>query len=168
MEYVPPRPKGYSAIQISLHWLIAALVVFQLVFGEDMGRALDATEDGLPVPPDYALSTNLHVYVGIAILVLAAIRLVMRLGRGTPPPPDSTPRWQSLAADVVHWAFYLLLIGVPISGLVAWYVTPEAGDLHSIAKPAFIVLIALHVAAVLYHQFVTRDAVARRMFVPSD
>ena len=29
---------GYTVLQLSLHWLIVLLVLFQLIFGEDMGR----------------------------------------------------------------------------------------------------------------------------------
>ena len=38
--------KGYSTSQIALHWLVAVLILFQLIFGEDMGGAWDAFEEG--------------------------------------------------------------------------------------------------------------------------
>ena len=40
------RKTGYSSIQIALHWLIAALVLFQLVFRESMVAGRDAAETG--------------------------------------------------------------------------------------------------------------------------
>jgi cytochrome b561 len=55
---------------------------------------------------------------------------------------------------------------VPISGLVALYINDEVGDIHSLAKPVFIVLIAAHAAAALYHQFIVKDGTLRRMLVP--
>ena len=41
------------------------------------------------------------------------------------------------------------------------------GDIHAIAKPAFIVLIGIHAAAALAHHFVLKDAVLRKMLVPA-
>jgi cytochrome b561 len=167
MEYEPIRPKGYSGAQIGLHWLIAALVFFQLIFGESIKEAAEALERDGSVPADLAFSANLHVYAGVAILVLAVVRLVLRLGLGAPAAPEGTPRLQALFASTVHWAFYLLLIGVPVSGLVAWFVTPAAGAFHTLAKPVFIVLILVHLAGVVIHQFVGKESVAQRMITPA-
>lgn len=55
---------------------------------------------------------------------------------------------------------------VPVSGLVTLYVNDEIGDIHSLSKPVFIVLILVHAAAALYHQFVVKDGTLRRMLVP--
>ncbi len=166
MEYEAERPSGYTGIQIALHWVIAALVLFQLVFGEDMGAAFRAVRNGEPMDAGQTLAGNLHIWIGVAILVLAAIRLVTRLGYGAPPPPAGSSALQARLADGMHWLFYVLLFTVPVSGLVAWYVTPAAGAIHELCKPAFVVLIVGHAAAALYHQFVVRDGVLRRMLAP--
>lgn len=167
MDYEAKRPAGYTAAQIALHWIIVALVLFQLIFGEDMGHAFRTVREGGALEGGDATSANLHLWVGIAILVLAAVRLVTRLGFGAPPAPEGTSALQARLAEGMHWLFYLLLFLAPISGLVAWYVTPAVGDLHSFSKPAFIVLIVLHAGAALYHQFVVKDGVLRRMLVPA-
>ncbi len=167
VEYEAPRPSGYTIIQIALHWLIAALVAFQLIFGEVMVEAMEAVEEGEPLPAGGGVGIDLHIWVGVSILVLAVARLIVRLGHGSPPPPAGSPPIQVLAANVVHWAFYALLIGVPITGLAAWYVTPAAGDIHTLAKPAFIILILLHLAGVAWHQFVGKDTVMQRMVLPA-
>ncbi len=99
--------------------------------------------------------------------MLAAVRLVTRLGYGAPPAPAGTSPLQARLADGMHWLFYALLFLVPISGLLAWYVTPALGEIHELSKPAFIVLILGHAGAALYHQFVVKDGVLRRMFVPA-
>lgn len=167
MDYEPARPTGYTAAQIVLHWVIVLLVLFQLVFGEDMGRAFRAVQTGEAMDGGTALSADLHLWVGVAVLVFAAIRLVTRLGYGAPPAPAGTSPLQARLADAMHWLFYVLLFVVPVSGLVAWFVTPAVGELHELSKPAFIVLILGHAGAALYHQFVVKDGVLRRMLVPS-
>ncbi|MEI4486140.1 cytochrome b/b6 domain-containing protein [Frigidibacter sp. MR17.14] len=156
---------GYSALQILLHWLIAALVAFQLIFGESMGHVGRALARGeTPDPTDAALASA-HYWVGLSILGLVVIRLAVRLRQGTPAPAPA-PAWQVKAAKGMHHLFYLLLVLVPLTGLAAVYVTPEAGDIHELAKPAFLILIALHAAAALWHQFALGDGTLMRMLKP--
>jgi cytochrome b561 len=166
MDYNPRSPSGYSVTQIILHWVIVGLIAFQIVFGESMEAALDAFEEGGTLSNTYVFLSNLHIYFGIAVLVLAVVRLAVRLGTGAPLPPAGTSVLQVRLAALVHIAFYILLFAVPISGLVTWYIEPEVGDFHALAKPAFLVLIGLHVAGALYHQFIVRDGVLTRIFVP--
>lgn len=155
---------GYSTAQIALHWLIAALVLFQLVFGESMVAVFDAAEEGGTASPSDVLLSGGHYWVGIAILVLVVARLGLRLMTGPHQTrPTSLVDW---AAFGLHWLFYALLFLVPISGLMTLYVNEEIGDIHSLAKPVFIVLILAHTAAALYHQFVVKDGTLRRMLVP--
>ena len=155
-------PRSYTLAQIALHWSIAALVVWQLIFGEEM-RALehpanaDATELFL---------ANSHLVVGFAILALVAIRIVLRLVNGAPPPVESG-RAAVMLARAAHAAFYLLLVAVPVTGILDFYFGLPTGELHELGKPLFIVLIALHVAATAWHQFVRRDGTLRRMLAPA-
>ncbi len=158
---------GYSSLQILLHWVIAALVFFQLIFGESMAEAGDAAREGTPVDPTDAALATAHYWVGIAILVLVAIRLAVRLIGGAPHPQTSGTHLFDILAHATHWLFYALLVAMPISGLAAIYVSPEIGDIHTIGKPVFIVLIALHVLGALYHQFIVKDGTIRRMMVPA-
>ncbi len=157
------QPAAYSCVHILLHWAIAALILFQLVFGEnikDLGRAL---RDGGTADAMTALMGNTHIWVGISVLVLTVLRLVVRARFGVPAPIPAS-RLQELAARAVHGLHYLLMIFVPITGLLAWYGgIREAGELHELAKPLFIILIALHVAGALYHHFALKDRTMKRM-----
>lgn len=158
---------GYSSYQIALHWIIAVLVLFQLFFGESMTTVQDAAEEGTVLTPtDQALSSA-HYWVGLAILALVLIRFVMRLASGAPEPAESAPSWMQVAALVSHWLFYLLLLATPIVGLLAFYLGDPWGDIHSLNKPVFIVLIAIHALAALFHQFWLRDGTLKRMLVPA-
>jgi cytochrome b561 len=164
MKSTPANATGYTVTQISLHWLIAALVLFQLLFGESMEAAVDAAEEGEAVSGSDLWLSGAHYWVGISILCLVALRLALRLTSKTPNVrPTTLMDW---AATTLHWLFYALLFLVPVSGLLALYVNDEIGDIHKLAKPVFIVLIAMHAAAALYHQFVVKDGALRRMLVP--
>ena len=166
MSERPGSVRGYSMHQIGLHWLIALLVIFQLVFGESMIAYVDAAEEGEPVSALDSLLANLHYYVGLSILALVAVRLILRVRQGVPPPPESN-RAIEIAGQVSHWLFYALLVAVPITGLLGYYIGDPFADIHGWAKPVFIVLIALHVAASLYHQFWRRDGLLMRMMKPA-
>ncbi|MDB5613798.1 MAG: cytochrome b562 [Devosia sp.] len=158
---------GYSTLQITIHWVIAALVAFQLIFGGGMTNVRDAAEEGAtPSSVDTAVSIC-HYWFGIAILVLVLVRLGIRIIQGVSPRPVGTPTWMDWAAKLVHWAFYLMLFAMPMLGLLTVYVSDAFGDIHKLGKPVFIALIALHVVAALFHQFVKRDGTLRRMLVPA-
>lgn len=158
---------GYSALQILLHWLIAALVFFQLIFGESIGAVLRAQHRGTVASgSDIAFGTA-HYWVGIAILLLVLLRIVVRVGAGAPQPAVEAPAWTRRAAHVSHALFYLLLVVTPLLGLAGYYFGEPFDDIHSAAKPVFIVLIALHVLGALYHQLWLKDGTLRRMVVPA-
>lgn len=156
------RPLGYSALQIRLHWIVAALVILQLIFGEGIGEGFDArVEDGAS---GYTGAAILHIVFGLLIFALVAWRLRLRLGRGV---PDEGAGMQGLAAKAVHWVFYVTLLVAPLVGLAAWFgASEDIADLHTLVKPVLIVLIGLHVVAALYHQFVLKDGLLLRMKRP--
>jgi cytochrome b561 len=155
---------GYSGAQIGLHWVIAALVIFQLLFGEDMSHVLRATRRGMVVTPSDAFWANVHYYLGIAVLALVFGRLFIRFILGA--PEQLQQGWMGKAAALSHGAFYILLIAAPILGLLAYYLGKPFGELHELCKPLLIILIGAHAAAALFHQFWLRDGTLRRMLVP--
>lgn len=153
------KPLGYSLTQIRLHWIVAALVILQLIFGEGIGESFDARiESGAS---GYSLQAILHIVAGVLIGLLALWRLSLRLTRGV---PDEGAGLTGLAARGGHLAFYAILMLAPVVGLVAWFGGSEtAGDLHGLVKPVLIVLIAVHVLAALWHQFWLKDGLLLRM-----
>lgn len=165
METTIPEPNGFSGLQIFLHWTIAALVFFQLAFGESMIAVVDAAEEGA-VPSDLdRLLGQLHYWAGLAILALVAVRIGVRLRQGAPIPSAGSSLFGKLA-HLSHALFYALLVAVPVTGLLGYYLGDPWGELHAWGKPVFIVLIAVHAAAALFHQFWIKDNTLRRMLVP--
>jgi cytochrome b561 len=157
---------GYTWSQITLHWLIAALVLFQLIFGEEMGHANFMLERGQAITAAQALQVNLHIWVGFAILAAVAIRLVLRFRFGAPQAPADESRLIKALGRASHHLFYLLLVLVPVTGIIGYYWLPAFNRIHTLGKPAFIILISLHVLAVLWHQFYKQDGLLLRMIRP--
>jgi cytochrome b561 len=157
---------GYTGFQIVLHWLIAAMVLLQLVFGESIAETIKAVERATTASPFDQFFASVHYWTGIAILALVATRLWLRAVAGAPPPRQEG--WMAWAAKLSHALFYVILILMPVTGLLAFYAGDPYGDLHEIGKPVLIILIALHVIASLYHQLWLKDGTLRRMLVPRD
>lgn len=158
---------AFSLPQRALHWLTAALVFFNLIFSDGMeawNRAVSRTGSATA---DEVSSANIHAYVGIAILVLVAARLMLRFTTGVPASPSEEPVLFRLAAKFAHAFLYLLLIAMPLSGAAAYYLGLDAaGDLHAdVLKVALWLLIAGHVLGALVHQFYWKTNVLRRMTV---
>jgi cytochrome b561 len=154
-------PASYSRTQVILHWVIAMLVIFQIFAHEGIAGVWEERMNGA-VPNE--ATPNLHALVGIVILVLAVWRLWLRFTRGVPAlPANEHPALKALAS-ATHWLFYVLLIGMPISGAVAWFAgLPQPAVTHELAAKIMIALILLHVAAALAQHFWFRTDVLRRM-----
>lgn len=154
----PQPPAGYSALQIALHWLIAAGVLFNYIVSEGMGRALHQRLEGQEVTLAIA---PLHVWAGVALMALVLVRIALRLTRGSPAP---LPGVQGLVATLGHGALYVLIFLVPLSGALAWFLGAEAlGDPHGLLANLLVILAALHGLAAVFHHVILKDGVMRRM-----
>lgn len=98
----------YSAVAIALHWAIAAAIVLQVALS---GRMEDRTPEAFAV-------TQLHKSVGITILLLSLARLAWRLTHRPPPEPAALAPWERRLATAVHWAFYAVMILMPLTGWI--------------------------------------------------
>jgi cytochrome b561 len=97
----------FSVLARLLHWTMAAMILAMLFIGVGMVST---------VSERYHTLLSIHRPLGIAILVLAAIRLVYRLVHPVPPLPAAMPGWQRLAAHLSHIALYALMLGLPLVG----------------------------------------------------
>jgi cytochrome b561 len=171
-----PIHDRFTPMQRALHWIMAICILAMLFIGVGMVST---------VRPDYLTLVSVHKPLGILILVLALIRLVVRLIRGAPPLPASMPEPMKLAARLSHLAFYLLMIGLPLIGWgmlsAADYpvvvfgmhlpsILPHSNGLHTLLWNAhrvlalcFFALILVHLAAALLHALVRRDGVFEAM-----
>jgi cytochrome b561 len=158
---------GYSRAQVALHWTVLVLVAFQFLAHDGIEEAWRAFRRGQPTPADAAALTCMHIGAGSLVLLLALARIYLRMTRGAPAPPADEPRLMQLAAEGVHMLIYALLMLLPLSGIVAWFVGVEAStDLHEWLKNVLLAAIALHVAGALFQHFVRRSDVLMRMLSP--
>jgi cytochrome b561 len=158
-------PTGYTRAQIALHWITVVLVALQFILHDAMSEAWDAVEDGLEVVVNPLVAQ--HVFMGALIAILTFVRLGLRLTHGAPPPPEREHPALKILAHGAHWAFYGLLIALPVSGAVAWFNAIEpAAEAHEVFKTLLLALIALHVVAALVHQFIFKTNLMARMKRP--
>ncbi len=167
----------YPALVRWVHWSSVLLVLLAYVTSE---AAEDLQSGGIG---------QWHVLAGLLLLVLFIPRLlgyVLRR-RGVPlPGPESGPAAR-IAAATVHIALLLFLVVEPLLGILtlwteghampvpftSWAVPPliamgaGAGELleelHETVGNIFYAVIGVHVLASLWHHFVRRDDVLRRM-----
>lgn len=155
-------PEGYSRIQITLHWTIAALVVFQLVVNEDMRRAFGERLAGSGQFPE--IGALVHMVAGLAVLVLALVRLAIRLRRGTPRLDQEVPVALRWLAKLVHVLLYSFIIGIPLTGAIAWFGYVEwSAELHELGRLLLVPAIGAHVLGALAEHFVYRNDSLKRM-----
>ena len=187
----PPRSR-YSSVAMSLHWLIAALMIGNI----GLAWYFNTLKGPAEVAP-----LMLHKSIGITVMLLTLVRIAWRFVGAPPKLPDTMKPWELWIAKASHASFYGLMLGLPLTGwamvsasplikvhptvlygLLHWPALPFPGlnsdQLHGarkafqathglLAKLAYL-LITLHVGAALKHQFLDRDDVMARMlpFVP--
>jgi cytochrome b561 len=178
------RP-GFDPIAKTLHWIIAAAIIFMLGLGWIMG--------GMPNGADKFAAFQLHKSIGITIMLLALVRLAWRWTHRPPALPDDMQRWEKAAAHGGHVLLYMLMIGMPfvgwiivscsslnlptiLFGIVPWPhlpVLPEladkkdighlAGTVHGFLAWVIAVVVCIHAGAALKHHFIDRNDVLMRM-----
>ena len=168
----------YSALSISLHWLMLALIaaVYACIeLRELFPKGSDPRE----------LLKTWHFMLGLAVLALVLLRLFAKAFSQTPPISPEPPRYQQLTAKFMHLALYALMIVMPLAG---WLLLSAAGKpipFFGLQLPALIaeskstaglikevhetvgnlgyLLIGLHALAAVYHHHIVGDNTLRRM-----
>ena len=160
----------FSALSKWLHWGTMFLLIVLMVAGTMMVGLADSA-------PQKAVFYRLHGIVGLLIVLITLTRIVIRLRHPQPTPERMTEKWNIWLHGIVQWGLYLVLLGIGISGLSTLTLnntnpfTVDPATLvrsvvtipgHFLLTRLLLVLVVLHVAGVLRHQF-TRSDVLRRM-----
>jgi len=168
----------YTKPAMLLHWLTAVLIIAAFFLGLTM-------VDIHGITPTKLKYYSWHKWMGVTVLLLAAIRVLWRRAN-RPPPPLPGPAWQHLAADAVHYALYFLIFAVPVSGYFYTYAAgvpvvylglwqmpaviepnpelkPLLKEVHYWLTMGMAAIVSAHILAALKHHFIDRDDVLKRM-----
>lgn len=126
-----------------------------------------------------------HKLVGFVLLWVVLARIGYRLWHGAPRPEPTLEPWQRTGSNIVHRSLYVLLVLMPILGWVGislfgardifgWFSLPALTSqneelanqvlaVHTSVAWLLIVLIIGHAGMALFHYFVRKDNVLRRM-----
>ena len=174
---------GYGPVAKTLHWVTVLLVVIAWtlgMFGEELSEE-SAQGSGLLT----------HIWIGLAILVVALVRIPWRVAN---PPPKIVPtefgrwlvEWTDPASRLMHYVLYGLLVVVPAFGIALQFAqghslplfglgeipSPWLADkafahsvkeVHEISANILVILAVFHMAAALVHHVVFGDNTLRRM-----
>ena len=166
----------YHPLLVTLHWLLAVLIAGELV----LGFVLAVTENTNPAK---LAPLRVHVVMGVLILLLMLSRLGVRMRTPRPPPVQTGNTLQEWLARTVHAGLYVVIVLMALSGLGTGILAGLPGILfgasgrplpddfgiyppriaHGILAWVLVALLALHLAGVVYHQFIRRDGLLRRM-----
>jgi len=158
------KPARYHPLVVTLHWLIALLVFAALTAGFFV--------KGLPNEPAKWAPLGIHMRIGQIILFLMIVRLITRFATKRPAPADTGNKLLNMAAGLVHALLYVGVIAMAVAGMgtaaQAGLNQPDASlpeDFfafparygHGYLAIFLLVLIAGHVVAWAFHQFIKKD-----------
>lgn len=168
----------YSILARLLHWGMAVLILIALV----------SVELHELFPKGSALRSALmatHFQTGLVIFALTWLRINQFAFNPPPAITPEPPRWQKIAARLMHAALYLAMIALPALGVLMLQANDKPVTLLGMPLPVFIgadkplakalketheaignlmiALILAHVAAAIWHHVVQKDSTLRRM-----
>lgn len=177
--------RNYGWVTRSFHWTIAILIL--------TGMAIGLYAETLPSSTDSDIAQlfttySVHKTIGIAVLVLAVLRILWAITQPRPAPLHPNRRAETLLGETVHWALYCGMIIMPLSGWlrhssapgefarIVWpfgqrlpgmpvdeIVSAAFSAIHKTSWLVLAALILLHVAGALKHALIDRDATLSRM-----
>lgn len=184
-------PQTYTRVAVVLHWLIAVMIVTNVVLAWTWGHLPDAA-----VRP----TIDIHKSIGVTVLGLATLRVLWRLTHPAPPMPKTYRKWEATASHLAHGLLYVVMLGLPLSGWImdsAWdqaathplhwfglFEFPRIAPItaldpatrkqlhslfgtgHTLSAYALYALLSLHIAGALKHQFIDRERELQRMMFP--
>jgi cytochrome b561 len=176
-ESAMQRVIRYQPLLVVMHWLLALMIPVALAGGALVLVRIPNTD------PMKVEALRQHVAGGLLLLVLMLIRLIVRVWTTHPARASTGRAGLDRMAWLSHRLLYALVLGQAASGL---YLALQAGlpsvlfgghgalppdfwvfpirRVHYVLSRLLMGLIALHVAGALYHTFILRDGLLRRMW----
>jgi cytochrome b561 len=170
----------YGAVARWLHWLVAIGILALIILG--------LLQSDMDSGPQRAAIREVHGSIALLVLALMVLRLAWRWTSVSPAHPPGIPGWQRASAALVHGAIYMAVFAQLLSGALAVATggkplpffglfsipLPVAEDhdnhelweeVHEAGWMLLAALVAVHVLAALYHHFILKNDVLKRMTV---
>jgi cytochrome b561 len=167
---------NYDRVAIALHWATAFLVIANFTLAQIWDWFAKPTK---------GLMEATHMSFGVLLTAVIVARIAWRLVPGH-QVATLNAGWVKLASKGTHYLLYALLIaeaglgfafrwgagrpmdffglGIPpLIGEIARPLRRELRELHEWIGWAIIILASLHALSALYHHYVLKDGVLRRM-----
>ena len=165
----------YQPVLVALHWLLALMIIGLLCLGFFVLANMPNTD---PKKLDILVW---HMSGGMFVLVLMILRVIIRLWSARPATATTGSPLLDRLASMAHASLYVIVFLMIATGwttgwLISGVFQPNGGPLpdsfavfptfqaHAVLATLLAILIAAHIAAALYHQFVLKDGLFRRMW----
>lgn len=167
----------YESGAIAFHWIVALLIV-------GVGT-LGLLHDSWPKRTQ-AFWINIHALFGLLLWVLVVARFWWRMRHSPPQLPADIGKFSRRMSGPVHLLLYGLMFVIPVLGIVTfiWHgrifdfglfrvnfgirsnraIFHPTEDVHGYLAYALFALAGAHALAALWHHFIRRDGVLRRMW----
>lgn len=177
--------RAYGWVARLFHWSIALLILAAIGLGLYANSLPRGSQEALQA---IFQTFSIHKTIGVAVLILAALRILWTLTQTQPQPLHPNRVLENFLAGVVHWGMWAGMVIMPLSGWllhsaapggfsrILWPLgqrlpmIPEDGALaerfaafHETGWLVLAGLVALHVAGALKHALIDRDGTLSRM-----
>jgi cytochrome b561 len=165
----------YQPVLVALHWLLALMIIGLLCLGFFVLANMPNTD---PTKLDILVW---HMAGGMFVLALTILRFIIRICSARPATATTGSPLLDRLASIAHHSLYAIVVLMIASG---WYtgwlisgVFQRNGETlpntfavfpsfqaHAALATLLVILIAARIAAALYHQFVLKDGLFRRIW----
>ena len=169
----------FGTVSRTFHWVMAIVLVCLWGVGFSLANHFVPQESRKDM-------MNMHKSIGVIILLIAILRLMWRFANRKSPSHESYSKFSRVMSKLNNALFYALMFIFPLSGIVmsvaggrglsvfGWAlintsVQPNkelgklAWQIHGICGKLFIACFVLHILGVLYHQFILKDNILKKM-----
>ncbi|WP_020559980.1 cytochrome b [Thiofilum flexile] len=171
-------PARYHPLLVTLHWLLALMLVVALVMG---AVVLDKTPNS---DPEKINALRGHMIAGGVILILTLVRIFVRFTTTAPVHATTGNVLLDKLGALVHVLLNLLVIVMAGSGIAlaasaglpdivfggSGQALPEsfgafpARAAHGIIAKLLMATIVLHIVGAIYHQVILKDGLMKRVW----
>jgi len=155
----------YGLVSKLFHWLTFVALLFQIPLGFYL------------VDLDYSsyriFIEDIHITVGLIVFYTTLFRLLYKFINPTPALPPAIFSGQKIIAKLNHFALYIALLSVTVSGILTFLFKIKLKsdfdkadffyDIHIFSNYTLIGLILLHILAVIIHKILFKENILKRI-----